>query len=77
MRAETLIPKVLLSDDESLRSMESDVSDLAWEEAFPKDEFGDLTREDLWRRWSRGIFVASEPLIASAQNGLSEPSICI
>jgi hypothetical protein len=43
VRAETLIPKVLLSDDESLCSIESDVSDLAWEEAFQK------TNLAIWR----------------------------
>jgi hypothetical protein len=34
-----LVPKVVPSDDESLLDMESDVSDMEWEVAFPPEQF--------------------------------------
>ena len=78
VRAEALTPKVLPSDDESLRSMESDVSDLEWEEAFPKEEFGDLTREDLWKRWSSDTTAGGSITVTTvATNTQAEPSISI
>jgi len=40
------------SDNESLLSMESDVSDLDWEDVAPSEKFGELlTPNELWKRW--------------------------
>ena len=47
--ANVLLPKILPSDDESLASPESDVSDLEWDVAFPENRFGSLSRRKLWQ----------------------------
>eukprot|EP00545_Synedropsis_sp_CCMP1620_P012156 CAMPEP_0119015888 /NCGR_PEP_ID=MMETSP1176-20130426/11706_1 /TAXON_ID=265551 /ORGANISM="Synedropsis recta cf, Strain CCMP1620" /LENGTH=371 /DNA_ID=CAMNT_0006969213 /DNA_START=22 /DNA_END=1133 /DNA_ORIENTATION=- len=44
--------RLMSDDDESLQPMDSDLSDLEWEDAFPAAQFGDLTPEELWRRWN-------------------------
>jgi hypothetical protein len=49
-RADVIVPRVVPSDDESLASPESDVSDMEWDVAFPKWRFGALSRKQLWQK---------------------------
>jgi hypothetical protein len=78
VRHDDVTPKRLISDDdESLEGMDSDLSDLEWEEAFPPEEFGSLTRKDLLKRWAdeknAGKKIAQELPAAT----LDMPTVCI
>jgi hypothetical protein len=59
-RDKDVTSKGVLSDEESLEGLDSDLSDLEWEEAFPVEEFGGLTKADLLKRW-RGKKKPEEP----------------
>ena len=49
-RGDAIILRAVPSDDESLASPESDVSDIEWDVAFPKWRFGALSRKQVWQR---------------------------
>mmetsp|Transcript_19292 Transcript_19292/g.28542 ORF Transcript_19292/g.28542 Transcript_19292/m.28542 type:complete len:260 (+) Transcript_19292:113-892(+) len=51
IRADTSRAASPEDDNESLSSMESDVSDLEWEDVVPESHFGKISPNDLWKTW--------------------------